>query len=316
MPMYIHASAYFVPEREIDNLYFEKKNGLSSDWIVERTGILARRRAGEKENTQTMSLAAYHQLKSKLAFDPAEFDLIVCATYTPYDTIFTLAHALQKEIGVEDIPVLTVDTACSSLLNAFEVVEGYFAMGKATNALVVAADHNTCYSDDMDQVSGHLWGDGAVAFALTKDRIMATDPSIKYVYTAGAATAGKASEGVLLRPGNGGLFMPNGRDVFLHACTYMSMVSKKVLEKYHLSVEDLSWFIPHQANLRITKNVAEQLQVPMEKCISNIQKYGNTGCAGSGIAYAAHQHQFGHGELVLMAVFGGGYSYGACLIET
>ena len=67
MPMYIHASAYFVPEREIDNLYFEKKNGLSSDWIVERTGILARRRAGEKENTQTMSLAAYHQLKSKLA---------------------------------------------------------------------------------------------------------------------------------------------------------------------------------------------------------------------------------------------------------
>jgi 3-oxoacyl-[acyl-carrier-protein] synthase III len=315
MPMYIHAAAYFVPEMEVDNLYFEKKNGLSSEWIVERTGIYTRRRASENENTQTMGIEAFHRLKSKLAFDPAEFDLIVCATYTPFDTIFTMAHALQREIGVEDIPVLTIDTACSSLLNAFEVVEGYFAMGKSSTALVVAADHNTCYSDDMDQVSGHLWGDGAVAFALTKEKIMATDPCIRYVCTAGAATAGKASEGVLLRPGNGGLFMPNGRDVFLHACTYMSQVSRKVLEKNQLTMQDIAWFIPHQANLRITKNVAEQLQVPMEKCISNIQVYGNTGCAGSGIAYAAHQHQFAPSERVLMAVFGGGYSYGACLIE-
>jgi 3-oxoacyl-[acyl-carrier-protein] synthase-3 len=88
-----------------------------------------------------------------------------------------------------------------------------------------------------------------------------------------------------------------------------------VLEKNQLTMQDIAWFIPHQANLRITKNVAEQLQVPMEKCISNIQVYGNTGCAGSGIAYAAHQHQFAPSERVLMAVFGGGYSYGACLIE-
>lgn len=315
MPMFIHASSFYVPEREIDNHYFQQKNGLSSDWIVERTGIIKRRRAGEAENSQTMGLEAYHKLKAKLAFDPAEFDLIVCATYTPYDTIFTMAHALQREMGVEDIPVLTVDTACSSLLNAFEVVEGYFAMGKAARALVVAADHNTMYSDDMDQVSGHLWGDGAVAFALTKHRILDSDATIHQIFTAGAATAGKAPEGVLLRPGRGGLFMPNGRDVFLHACTYMSAVAKKLLKSNQLEMSDISWFIPHQANLRITKNVAEQLAFPMEKCISNIQNYGNTGCAGSGIAYAAHGDRFSKGERVLMAVFGGGYSYGACLIE-
>lgn len=313
--MYINAIAHYVPNKVVTNDDFLSINGLTNDWILSRTGIHERRKADPGETTNSMGLQALKQLISSIPFPAEEIDLIVGASYTPNDTIATLGHEAQKFLQVPHIPVLYLSTACSSLLNAIEVVEGYFAMNKAKKALVVVADHNTAFANLEDTKSGHLWGDGAVAFTLTKDQQTVSDLTILDLVTGGAACVGKGPEGVYLSILEQAIYMPNGRDVFLHACQYMSRVSKELMEKNGYTSEDLAYFIPHQANFRISKKVAEELDFPLEKVLSNIQHLGNTGSPGCGIALSQHWGKFQKDELIAMAVFGGGYSYGSMLIR-
>jgi 3-oxoacyl-[acyl-carrier-protein] synthase-3 len=313
--MYINTLSHYLPSEVIGNEYFTNLNNLSSEWIVERTGIYERRKAAEGENTSTMAIEAVKLLlEDNIPFSKNEIDLIVGGTYTPYDTIVTVAHAVQHHLALPDIPVVSISSACSSLLNAIEIVEGYFAMGKASKALVVVSDHNTAYYNESDTVSGHLWGDGASAMLITKERQSESDMEIKKLITGGAATSGKAVEAVVLRPNERGVIMPFGRDVFQNACIYMPKVSQQVLQACGLTIEDLDYLIPHQANHRISLNVINTLGIPAEKLISNIQYLGNTGCAGCAIALSENRPKFKKGENIVLTVFGGGYSYGAMLI--
>lgn len=312
--MYLNNISTYLPEQIVTNEHFNKLNNLSKDWIIERTGIKERRKAQPHENTHTMGIAAV-EAASSIPYPHEEIDLIIGATYTPHDTIFTLGHAIQNHLNINDVPVVTISSACSSLLNAIEIAEGYFAMGKAKKALVVASEHNTAYSKDEDTVAGHLWGDGAAALWISKDRVSENDLEIKDIITAGAGNIGKANESVVLKPVDGGFNMPFGRDVFIYACEYMAKVSQDILIQNSLNISDVDYFIPHQANLRITKNVAKSLDLPMEKVISNIEYLGNTGCAGCAIGIAENIQNFKKNEKILVAVFGGGYSYGAMLME-
>jgi 3-oxoacyl-[acyl-carrier-protein] synthase III len=313
--MYLNAIGAYIPEAVVDNQYFEELNDLSDEWIVSRTGIRQRRKAGPGENTQTMGIAAMREALDRLPYPLDEVDLIVGATYTPYDTIVTLGHALQHAIQVPDIPVVTISAACSSLVNAVEIVQGYFALGKASKALVVASEHNTAYNIETDTKSGHLWGDGACALFISRDKQSESDIRIVDVLTGGAATRGKATESVTLRMLDRGIIMPNGRDVFIHACQYMPKATNDLLERNHLTIDDVQYVIPHQANLRITNNVAETLQLPAEKAVSNVEYLGNTGCAGCGIGLWEKQNELRKGQKVVLTVFGGGYSYGAMLLQ-
>ncbi|TGE20491.1 ketoacyl-ACP synthase III [Hymenobacter aquaticus] len=314
--MYIHQVAAYLPAHVITNKHFTHLNGLSHEWIIERTGIRERRKAAKGENTNTMAIDATERvLAAAPQFPATDVDLIVGATYTPHDTIYTLAHAVQRAIGVPDIPVVSISSACSSLLNAIEIVEGYFAMGKARRALVVVSEHNTAYNNEHDTVAGHLWGDGAAALLISKDRLAPTDLRMVDLITAGAGGVGKADVAVTLKPVEKGIVMPFGKDVFLNACQYMANVTRKILERNQLAVTDLDWLIPHQANLRITRNVLQALDLPEERAVSNIERLGNTGCAGAAIALADQLDQIKPGERVVITVFGGGYSYGAMLLE-
>jgi 3-oxoacyl-[acyl-carrier-protein] synthase-3 len=314
--MYINTLSHYLPSEVIGNEYFTKLNNLSSEWIVERTGIYERRKAGKEENTSTMAIEAVKLLleDNNSPYSKNEIDLIVGGTYTPYDTIVTVAHAVQHYLALPDIPVVTISSACSSLLNAIEIVEGYFAMGKASKALVIVSDHNTAYYNESDTVSGHLWGDGASAILISKERQSESDMYIKKLITGGAATSGKATEAVVLRPNERGVIMPFGRDVFQNACLYMPKVSQQVLQACGLTIDDLDYLIPHQANHRISLNVINTLGIPAEKLISNIQYLGNTGCAGCAIALSENRSKFKKGENIVITVFGGGYSYGAMLV--
>ncbi|GAB3749983.1 3-oxoacyl-ACP synthase III family protein [Spirosoma pomorum] len=311
--MYIHAVSHYLPSEVIDNEHFTQLNGLSNDWIVERTGISERRKAAPGENTNTMTLEAIKPLQDKI--DLSSVDLIVGATYTPYDTIVSLAHEAQHYLNIADIPVVSISTACSSLLNAIEVVEGYFALNKATRALVIVSEHNTAYNNDRDTMSGHLWGDGAAALYITKERQSEQDFKIQGLLTGGAAHSQKATTGVMLRPAEGGVSMPHGRDVFIHACQYMPKATLDILERCHVDLSDVNYVLPHQANLRISRNVMNTLNLPEDKLISNIQYLGNTGCAGCAIGLSENWDKFKKGERIIVTVFGGGYSYGAMLIE-
>ncbi|MBP6385073.1 MAG: ketoacyl-ACP synthase III [Pseudarcicella sp.] len=313
--MFINNLSSYLPEKVIKNEYFEKLNGLTNDWIIERTGISERRKAGEDENTNTMAIAAVVKGLETLKYDKSEIDLIVGATYTPHDNIVTIAHAVQHCIGKNEIPTVSVSSACSSLLNAIEIVEGYFATNKASKALVVVSEHNTGYNDETNIKAGHLWGDGACALFISKERISSDDMFIKDIITGGAAPMGKATIAVTLKPLENNLHMPFGKDVFIHACMYMPKVTSMILAKNNLQVNDIDYVIPHQANLRITNNVANTLGVPAEKMISNIQYLGNTGCAGCAIALDENKNTFIKNQKLIVTVFGGGYSYGAMLIE-
>ena len=311
--MFIHAVSHYLPEQVVGNDHFTQLNGLSDEWITTRTGISERRKAAPDENTSTMSVEVVNRLMAKA--DLATVDLIVGATYTTHDTIVTLAHVVQHHLNIADIPTVSVSSACSSLLNAIEIVEGYFALNKATRALVVVTEHNTAYYNEEDTVSGHLWGDGAAALLITKERGSANDMTIVGVLTGGAAHAGKAIEAVVLQPLVRGVIMPYGRDVFQNACIYMPKASLQILERYNLTLADVDYVLPHQANLRISRNVMHTLGLPEEKLISNIQYLGNTGCAGCAIALSERWDSFRKGEHIVVTVFGGGYSYGAMLVE-
>lgn len=314
-PMFINAIAHYYPEQIITNAHFQNINGLTEEWMESRTGIKERRKAGPDENTQTMANDAVRLAMQKISFPIEELGLIVAGTYSPHDTVATLGHAVQHELPVGEVPVVTISSACSSLLNAIEIVQGYFAIGKAKTALLVVSDHNTRFANEEDTKAGHLWGDGAAAMVITREKLRDEDFEILDILTGGAGRVGKNLEGVKLIPDGPGIVMPNGRDVFIHATQYMSRISQDILLRNGKHLDDLNWLIPHQANFRISKKVAADLKLPLEKVVSNIQYLGNTGCAGCGIALSEHQDNIKPGELAVLCVFGGGYSYGAALLQ-
>ncbi|QKG58395.1 ketoacyl-ACP synthase III [Hymenobacter sp. BRD128] len=314
--MYLHYVAAYLPTAVVTNEHFTRLNGLASDWIIERTGIRERRKAGPEENANTMAVAATHALLAELpSFDPASIDLIVAGTYTPHDTIYTAAHAVQRALNINEIPTVSISSACSSLLNAVEIVEGYFALGKASRALVVVSEHNTAYNNEEDTMAGHLWGDGAAALLFTKEALNPGDLRVVQVVTGGAAPMGKADEAVTLKPVDKGIVMPFGRDVFQQACTYMARITQQLLDKNGLTVNELSYLIPHQANLRISANVVKQLGLDPARAVNNIERLGNTGCAGAAIGLAEIWPRIKDGDNLIITVFGGGYSYGAMLLQ-
>lgn len=312
--MFVNGVAHYLPTKILSNSHFLSSCGVTSEWIEERTGIIERRILDENENSHIIAGYAVDRLLKELNEENPEFDLIIGATYTPHDSVVTLAHFIQNKLNIYGVPTLTLSTACSSLLNAIEVAEGYFATGKCKRALIVASEQNTAYFDDTDKVCGPLWGDGAVAFSISKERLSENDYEIKQVITGGAATVGAVMNSVHLQPKQG-LKMPNGRDVFVNACEHMTMVSRKIMDNHHITIDDIAFFIPHQANLRISKNVAAQLNLAEEKMVSNIQHYGNTGCAGFGIGISETKHLFRKEDYILVSVFGGGYSFGGMLIK-
>jgi len=313
--VYLHHVAAYLPTAVVTNEYFTRLNGLSSEWIIERTGIRERRKAGPDENGNTLAVAATRALLAELPdFDPAGIDLIVVGTYTPHDTIYTAGHAVQRALGINEIPVVTISSACSSLLNAVEIVEGYFALGKARRALVVVSEHNTAYNNEADTVAGHLWGDGAAALLFTHEQLGPQALRVRQVLTGGAGPVGKADEAVTLKPVERGIVMPFGRDVFQQACTYMARITQELLDANGLSISELTYLIPHQANLRISANVVRQLGLDPARAVNNIDRLGNTGCAGAAIGLAEIWPAIQPDDNLIITVFGGGYSYGAMLL--
>lgn len=313
--MFINALGYYVPSERVPNEHFLELNGLTSEWIEQRTGIHTRSKAGADENAHTMGLAAVKNALSKLPYPAHDIDLIVSASYSPLDTVATLAHVAQREFQMPDAKALYLSSACSSLVNGLEVIEGYFAMGKATKALLICSEHNTYYSNPSDPKAGHLWGDAAVAIVISKEKITENDAQITDIYTRGLGHIGKGPEGVCLRPKEDGITMPDGRDVFMHACKYMVEALDHLTSKNNLTLDDLTYIICHQANKRIVANVAHQMKRSEESFLNNISEFGNTGSASTGLVLAQQYEKFKPGDLVGLCVFGGGYSSGGFLVK-
>ncbi|MDD6869350.1 MAG: ketoacyl-ACP synthase III [bacterium] len=315
--MFINSTGFYIPEERVPNSHFLNLNGLTDEWIRQRTGIVTRSKAAPEEGHNSMGLNAINDALSNLPYDVADVDLIVSAAYAPYDTVATLAHIAQRKYNMVNAKAVYASSACSSFVNGLEIIEGYFAMGKASKALIVSSEHNTYYSNETDKVAGHLWGDGAVAFFISKDRISDNDYEIKTVYTHGLGHIGKGPEGVRLRPHEDGIAMPEGRDVFMHACKYLVSSLEEVCKANGMTPSELDYIICHQANMRIVKNVAHQLGLDDSHFLNNIQELGNTGSCSCALVFAQNNKTgtFKKGQNVGLSVFGGGYSCGAYFIH-
>jgi len=313
--MYINALGHYLPAELVPNSYFFEVNGLTDEWIYTRTGIKTRTRAKVGENTNTMGIEAVKAALNDLPYPITDVDLIIGASYSPFDTVATMAHIAQKEFCIPDAQALYISSACSSFINAMEIVEGYFAMGKATKALVIAAEHNTLYSNETDEKSGHLWGDGAAAIFVSKEPCRPGESQILDIFTRGLGHIGKSTDAVYLQLADAGLVMPNGKDVFNHACKFMIDALQEILDRNKFTVADLSWLIPHQANMRIISYIAGEIKFDEQRILTNIAELGNTGCASTLITLSQNIGQIKPSELVGITVFGGGYSSGSMLIR-
>lgn len=313
--LYINVTSHYLPAITIRNERYQCLAGVSADWIQKRSGIRSRTRACCHENTSTMAVEACKHAFEQIPYSVKDIDLIVGATYTPYDTIVTLAHAVQHFFDVPKARAISISSACSSSINAIEVVEGYFATGKAHKALVIASEHNSTYSDDTDAQCGRLWGDGAGAVFISKEKISEKDVKILDINTTGLGPFGKAMDAIRMRPGNGSLRMPASRDIFSNAIRYMVTEVKTTLKKNHYTTKDIAHLIPHQANLRIMSQVGEALGLHNGEAVTNVEDTGNTGCASTTIALSQSWKKFKKDELIAVTVFGGGYSSGAMLLK-
>lgn len=313
--MFINAMGLYVPSQRIDNDHFKDVNGLTDDWIRQRTGIVTRSKAGPDENVNTMAYEAVENALPSLPYDIKNVNLIVAAHYCAYDTVATVAHEVQRKYDIDKAKSVYASSACSSFINGLEIIEGYFASGKADKALLICPEHNTYYSNESDPKSGHLWGDGAVAYFLSKERMSDTDIKILEIFTEGLGNIGKGPAGVKLRPKEDGITMPDGRDVFIHACRYMIYALRHAMEHSGLESTDIKKYICHQANKRIVAQVAHQLDKTMDDFVNNIEELGNTGSASAPLVLAQHRKDFDSGDKVALMVFGGGYSCGCFIVE-
>ena len=315
MPIFINSIGYYIPEGRVDNSYFLEINGLTSEWIEQRTGIRSRSKAGEGENVDTMAIDAIESALPKLPYDVRDVDLIVAAAYNVYDTVATTAHVVQRHYGIEGAKAVYASSACSSFINGMEIIEGYFASGKAKRALLICSEQNSYYANESDPKSGHLWGDAAVAYFVSAERQSDSDIEIEEIYTEGLGHIGKGPDGVKLRPKEDGITMPDGRDVFMYACKYMVHALGKALENRGLKTKDLKYIITHQANRRIVAQVARQLGLTMDSFLNNIEELGNTGSASAALVLAQNLDKFSTGDRTALIVFGGGYSCGSIVLK-
>lgn len=313
--MYINSMGCYVPTTRIDNDHFLDINGLTADWILQRTGISTRSKCAAGENQHTMAIEAVENCLADAPYPVTDVDLIIGAGYAVYDSVATTAHIVQQHWNISDAKALYITSACSSFINALETAEAFFLAGKATKSLIVCSEHNSYYANESDPKSGHLWGDGAVAWLVSKERESENDWEVLSVVTSGLGHVSKGPAGVRLRPREDGISMPDGRDVFINACRYMVSSLNEAVEAGGAKIEDVKFISPHQANMRIVAQVAHQLSLPLDRFINNIQELGNTGSASCAICLTQHSWEVEKGELVAMTVFGGGYSCGAALLR-
>jgi len=310
--VFILNTSEYLPRRVVDNDYFATLLGKPSTWFVERTGIQQRRRAAPDENVNTLGIAAVESLRDRGA-SLGDIDLIVAASYTPLDTIGTLAHVIQREFRLIGAKAIYLSTACSSFLDALDIVAMYFKAGGARKALIVAAEHNSAHARDDDLSSGHLWGDGASAVLLASTGETAQFEVLR-VETKGLAEQGHGPEAVSLTA-KSGLTMPHGREVFARACQEMTRAVRTILASAGVGIDDVRLLVPHQANKRIIDHVGKELGLPLERIALTIDTLGNTGCASVAISLHRFASRVAPGEMTVLVTFGGGYSVGAALLR-
>jgi 3-oxoacyl-[acyl-carrier-protein] synthase-3 len=312
------------PEGVLTNADLEKLVETSDEWIISRTGIKERHKAGEGEYTSQFAVRAAQQAIERARIDPSEIDLLICATVTPDQILPSTGCLIQTELGAHRAAAFDLAAACSGFLYGLTLANQMIRGGQARYALVIGAEVLTRYVDYTDRSTCVIFGDGAGAALLGPaegergilgTRIRSDGRYAEQLYAPGGGTRlGISADNVT---SGQHYFRMKGNELFKVAVRSMADVSREVLEEAGYKGEDVKLFIPHQANQRITDAVANNLKVEDGIVYSNIAMHGNTSSASIPIALdeCVEQGRIEEGDLVLLASFGGGVTWGAVLMR-
>ncbi|WP_310564633.1 beta-ketoacyl-ACP synthase III [Hydrogenophaga sp.] len=289
----------------------------SDDWIVERTGIRARHFVGDGVFASDLAAEAARNALAAAGVLGADIDLIIVATSTP-DMVFpSTAAIVQNKLGIAGCPVFDVQAVCSGFIYALTVAEAMIRTGTASKALVIGAEVFSRLLDFNDRTTCVLFGDGAGAVVLEASDtpgILSTDIHADGKHTDILCVPGHVSGGQIM---GDPLLKMDGQAVFKLAVGVLEDTARAALDKAGKTAADIDWLIPHQANIRIMAGTARKLKLPMDKVVVTVDQHGNTSAASIPLAldHAVRAGQVKKGDTLLLEGVGGGFTWGAVLVD-
>jgi 3-oxoacyl-[acyl-carrier-protein] synthase III len=313
----------YVPDKVLDNAYFEKIVDTTDEWIISRTGI-KERRILEKGATSDLATMAAKDLLTKHDVNPEEIDVIIVATVTPDMFFPATACLVQDNIGAKNAWGFDLSAACSGFLYAFQTACSLVEGGVYKKVLLVGADKMSSIVDYTDRNNCILFGDAAAAVLIepSEDKKYGLQDSILRVDGSGRESLHMKGGGSLNPPTHETVdrkmhyLFQDGKAVFKVAVKGMADVSYELMIKNNLKSEDIAYLVPHQANMRIIDATAERMGIKREKVMINIQKYGNTTAATIPLCLVEYYRagKLKKSDNVILAAFGAGYTWGASYI--
>jgi 3-oxoacyl-[acyl-carrier-protein] synthase-3 len=314
----------YLPERVLTNFDLEKTLDTSDEWIFTRTGIRERRIAGEGEYTSDLGTKAAQRALDMAGLSAADIDLILVATVTGDFSWPATACLVQSQLGAERAFAFDLSAACSGFVYGLATADSFLRAGTARRALVIGAEIFSRIVDWEDRTTCVLFGDAAGAVVLERQEegggILSTHlhtdgSNWELLYQLGFGSRNPQS--VRGQKKKLPYIQMQGNEVFKVAVRSLSEVALEALQANHLTVDDLDYFIPHQANRRILEATAKRLGLPMEKVVMNVSRVGNT--SGASIPVALDElnrsGKLSEGDILLLDAFGGGFTWGSALIR-
>lgn len=312
----------FVPKDVLTNADLERMVDTSDEWITTRTGIKERHILKEEgKATSDMGVEVLKQLLEKTNTKPEELDLLICATITPDTTFPDTANTILDKAGAKNAFGFDINAACSGFLYALTTGAKFVETGTYKKVAVIGADMMSSIVDYTDRTTCIIFGDGAGGVMLEpsndgtgiQDSVLKSDGSGREFLHKKAGGSLRPANAENVARGEHYVYQ-DGKPVFKAAVTGMVSTVKEVLERNGLEVEDIDWLVPHQANMRIISSVGDMLEVPSEKVMVNIHKYGNTTAATLPLCLWEYENQLKKGDKLVLTAFGGGFTWGSTLL--
>lgn len=318
----ITAVGGWVPDKVLSNSDLEKMVDTNDEWITTRTGIKERRIQSAGTGPSETGINSARQILEKKNLDPKEIDLVICATVTPDMQFPATANLITAELGMTNAFGYDISAACSGFLFALNTAAKFIETGSIKKAIVVGADKMSSIVNYNDRATCVIFGDGGGAVLLEADE------NGFGIQDAILRSDGKGAEFLHMRAGGSAMPLTNhnidqelqyvhqdGKTVFKFAVTKMADVAEELMQRNKLSGDDISWLCAHQANKRIIDATARRMAVPDEKVMMNIERYGNTTAGTLPLLLWEYENKLKKGDLIMLAAFGGGFTWGATLIK-
>ncbi len=310
----------YLPERVVTNAELEKTVDTSDAWIRERTGIRQRHIASEGEFTLDLAERASLQAIDAAGIEHSDIDLIIVATTTADQVFPSTACLLQSRLGVHGCPAFDIQAVCTGFVYALSVADHFVRSGTAGTALVVGAETFSRIIDWTDRNTCVLFGDGAGAVILRRDKtpgILSTHLHADGDYASLLQVPKGVSNNLSAVQSGSAYVEMAGSEVFRMAVKTLGRIVDETLEANQLAKSDIDWLVPHQANHRIIAATAKKLGMPMEKVVQTVAEHGNTSAASIPLALdvAVRDGRIKSGDTILMEGFGGGFTWGSALVN-